>query len=345
MTDNPHTTEQSDAAVAARLRDFFDRPGFLVRRAHQVVVASFIDRMGPVRLTPTQFAALVVICDQPEIDQITLSRRLGIDRTNTSMVVNGLTANGWLHSARDPQDGRRNLLTATRAGEASMVLARDIAISHGALLSGLMPEGDLARLCGMLRGLLTRLPTCGPDWQRPDGGRDLFDLSRLLPDFAGHAALYGAIGFLMRRAQQAVEAVFLDEIGIPGMTPRRAGLLYVTDVAAPVEQLTLARWLALDNSTMASVVGDLVKKGLIARRTHPSDKRRRLLSITEAGTEMLARQAPGAERASRLTHEALGADALPFIRLMQQFLLATQSLNRVPLHPAVTAQNQRLYGL
>lgn len=334
----------TDRAHALALRDFYARAGFLIRRAHQVVVASFIDGMGAVRLTPTQFAALVVICDQPEIDQINLARRLGIDRTNASMVVNGLTQNGWVHCARAPQDARRNVLTATRAGEASMVLARNIAIEHGAKLGSLMGTVQLAELCTLLRKLLASLPSTAPEWQRPDGSSDLEDLSPIARDYPGHAALYDAIGFLIRRAQQVVEAVFLDNTPVAGLTPRRAGLLYVTSVLEPVEQLTLARWLALDNSTMASVVGDLVRKGLIARSLHPTDKRRRLLQLSPEGRDVLELLTPAANSTSRQITATLGEDGPRFITLMQQFLLATQDLHRVAIHPAVTEMHREIYG-
>lgn len=333
-----------DAVVAERLRDFYNRPGFLIRRANQVIVASFLERMGAIRLTPTQFAALVVVSDEPGIDQITLSRRLGIDRTNTSMVVNGLSQNGWLHSIRAPQDGRRNLLTATRAGEASMLMARDIAIAHGAELAALLPEGDLRRLSDMLRRLVTDLNTSAPPWQRPDGTDDLFDLAPLRETYPGQAALFNAIGFVTRRAQQLMESAFMDAVGIAGMTPRRAGAIYVISLAEPVEQLSLARWLALDNSTMATVVGDLVKRGFVARRTHPHDKRRRLLSLTPAGIAMLNATSAKADRSNQIALDALGGEADAFIILMQHFLLVTQDMNRVALHPAALAQNRAIYG-
>lgn len=53
----------------------------------------------------------------------------------------------------------------------------------------------------------------------------------------------------------------------------------------------------LDRSTTGVLAGNLEKKGLIARRVKPDDRRKRILALTPAGTEIFKRAQPIAELA------------------------------------------------
>ena len=53
----------------------------------------------------------------PDLDQNSLARELGIDRTNVADVLNRLARRGLLERRRSPDDGRMVLARLTRAGE------------------------------------------------------------------------------------------------------------------------------------------------------------------------------------------------------------------------------------
>jgi DNA-binding MarR family transcriptional regulator len=74
--------------------DIWQRPGFLVRRLHQIGVAIFLDGMGDLELTPLQFGALTIIARNPGIEQSALCERMGIDRVNAGDIVQRLVKNG-----------------------------------------------------------------------------------------------------------------------------------------------------------------------------------------------------------------------------------------------------------
>jgi len=81
------------------------------------VQAASLERSG---LTPLEFAVLAYVTKnggEPDIDQTGLSQRLGIDRNNTSLLVEGLASKGLLDRRENGEDRRARLLRLTPRGE------------------------------------------------------------------------------------------------------------------------------------------------------------------------------------------------------------------------------------
>lgn len=93
-----------------------ERPGFWLRRAHQIGLSVFAEECRAVAVTTTQYGVLVAVGDRPGLDQATLAGVLGLDRSTTGLVVGLLDRRGLLQRARDPQDQRRWLLCLTPDG-------------------------------------------------------------------------------------------------------------------------------------------------------------------------------------------------------------------------------------
>jgi DNA-binding MarR family transcriptional regulator len=91
-------------------------PGHLVRRLAQIHTAVFTEEVGDSRLTSPQFAVLDVLANQGSIDQITLGRAAGIDRSTTADLVNRLVERGLVERRRSRADARRNLVRLTSSG-------------------------------------------------------------------------------------------------------------------------------------------------------------------------------------------------------------------------------------
>jgi MarR family transcriptional regulator, lower aerobic nicotinate degradation pathway regulator len=98
-----------DLMPADEATALWERPGFLVRRLHQISVAIFMDEMDGIDITPVQFGALSIVEARPGIDQSTLARDLGIDRANVADVVARLVAGG--HIVRKPSKTDRRVKT------------------------------------------------------------------------------------------------------------------------------------------------------------------------------------------------------------------------------------------
>ena len=73
-----------------RLDQLYGRPGFLLRRAHQIAVSLFLEETGDLRITTTQFGILHLLKHSPGLDQISVAKLLGLDRSTTGMVLTKL---------------------------------------------------------------------------------------------------------------------------------------------------------------------------------------------------------------------------------------------------------------
>jgi len=109
---------------SASLSRLYARPGFLLRRAHQISAAVFEDACRDVALTPAQFGVLTVLQAHPGVGQSSLARALGFDKVTVLRVLRGLEARGLV--ARGPADAsRRNVsVTLTADGQALVRQAR-----------------------------------------------------------------------------------------------------------------------------------------------------------------------------------------------------------------------------
>lgn len=96
--------------------DFEHAPGHLLRRAQQLAVAIFMEETAAFDMTPVQFAMLNALIATPDIDQRTLAARVAFDAATAGAVIARLEAKGLLVREPHPDDARRKLLRATRAG-------------------------------------------------------------------------------------------------------------------------------------------------------------------------------------------------------------------------------------
>lgn len=97
--------------------DFEHAPGHLIRRAHQLAVAIFMDETADFEVTPVQFAILNALIDTPGEDQVTLAGRVAFDAATSGSVISRLELRGWIRREVDPLDKRRKLLWVTQPGE------------------------------------------------------------------------------------------------------------------------------------------------------------------------------------------------------------------------------------
>jgi DNA-binding MarR family transcriptional regulator len=104
--------QQPNDVLAALYR----RPGFLIRRAHQIVLSLFHNAVEPLAITTTQFATLEVLRAYRYVDQAAVAGILGIDRSTTGLVIEKLLSAGYIHRERDPNDKRRKLLVLAKEG-------------------------------------------------------------------------------------------------------------------------------------------------------------------------------------------------------------------------------------
>lgn len=114
---------KSDAGAKPALKLLADRlplwrrPGYLIRRLHQIHYALFFEECAAFGVTPVQYGLLTILSTNPNSDQVTLANALGIDRTNVADVLRRLEQSGLIHRERGVNDRRMVLARLSSAGE------------------------------------------------------------------------------------------------------------------------------------------------------------------------------------------------------------------------------------
>jgi DNA-binding MarR family transcriptional regulator len=98
------------------LESFSRMPGHLIRRVHQVSTAFFAEECGA-DLTAVQYAALVAIGSNPDIDATRLSQIIYFDRSTIGDVLDRIETKGWIVRQATASDRRVKLLRLSSAGE------------------------------------------------------------------------------------------------------------------------------------------------------------------------------------------------------------------------------------
>ena len=108
--------------------------GFILRMVSQRHAAIFARDIGA-SLTPTQWAALSKLAETGPCSQNQLGRLTAMDVATIKGVIDRLTARGLTETGPDPDDGRRLLVSLSRAGQqlAEKIAPNAIAISKETL--------------------------------------------------------------------------------------------------------------------------------------------------------------------------------------------------------------------
>src|SRR6266404_5556098 len=94
------------------------RPGFLIRRLHQIHVALFQKRCAAFEITPLQYSLLSALATRGTADQTTLAADVALDRTTTTGALKRLQLRKFVERAIHPRDRRAQICRLTRAGAA-----------------------------------------------------------------------------------------------------------------------------------------------------------------------------------------------------------------------------------
>jgi len=137
-----------------RYQSLWDRPGFLVRRLHQIHVAMFHEECGNFGITPVQFGLLTILEGKSPLDQVTLATEVGIDRSNVADVISRLEGRGLVERRANPSDRRTRLVSITADGRAfRQRVHKCMEIAQERLLAPL-DEAERALFMRLLRDLI-----------------------------------------------------------------------------------------------------------------------------------------------------------------------------------------------
>lgn len=147
-------------------------------------------------------------------------------------------------------------------------------------------------------------------------------------------------GHLIRRFQQAAVAIFHNEVGAMGfdLTPVQYAAMVKIEALPGIDQVTLAGQIAYDRTTITGVIDRLVEKGLLVREVSGTDRRARVLNLTDEGLKVLREVTPAVEAAQEIMLQGLNkSEAAEFMRLLKKATAAVNELSRAPLKEAAQA--------
>jgi DNA-binding MarR family transcriptional regulator len=89
----------------------------LIRRAHQISWALFLEECAAYNITSVQYSALVAIRERPGVDATRLSALIAFDRSTIGNVIERLEARGLVVRKLSKEDKRQKLLFLSKDGE------------------------------------------------------------------------------------------------------------------------------------------------------------------------------------------------------------------------------------
>lgn len=127
------------------------------------------------------------------------------------------------------------------------------------------------------------------------------------------------VGQLIRRAHQRHTALFLAMIGDSQVTTTQYAALVKLYEMGELSQNHLGRLTAMDPATIQGVILRLTSRKLISHRPDKNDKRRRCLSLTTQGRDLVTRLLANGPKVSKATLDPLSpAEQQQFIALIKR---------------------------
>lgn len=144
--------------------------------------------------------------------------------------------------------------------------------------------------------------------------------------------IYESPGHLIRRYQQISTSIFAEELGESGLTPvQYASLLAIRDQPG-IDQRSLSRIIAIDRSTVGTVLKTLEAKGLILRTVPSENQRIKTAHCTEAGEALLqATRLAIADVQRRLLEPLSTVEQRAFLGLLSRLVQVNNIHSRAPL--------------
>lgn len=130
------------------------RPGFLIRRLHQIHVALFQEACGEFEVTPLQYSLLSALAARKTADQTTLAADIALDRTTTTGALKRLAARKLVERAVNDEDRRARLCKLTATGAALLAKIENSARSAHRATLGDLTEREQALFIDMMQRIV-----------------------------------------------------------------------------------------------------------------------------------------------------------------------------------------------
>jgi DNA-binding MarR family transcriptional regulator len=122
--------------------------GFHLRFAQNAVVDHFVRHVADGSVTPIQFSTLALTGANPGLSQTVLARALGIERSSTVSIIDGLEGRGLLERRRP--DRRSHALFLTAAGTRLLARLKPRVAAHDEAIAVRLSAAEKATLVDLL---------------------------------------------------------------------------------------------------------------------------------------------------------------------------------------------------
>jgi DNA-binding MarR family transcriptional regulator len=138
------TTGRSTSAqlrAARKKSPLLVRPGFLIRRLHQLHCSLFVEETRGYRITPVQYSLMTALAARGELDQNRLALEIGLERTSVGEVLPRLQGRGLVARRPGASDGRAKMVRLTSKGRSLLKkMAKAVQRAHDRTLEQLAPR-------------------------------------------------------------------------------------------------------------------------------------------------------------------------------------------------------------
>jgi len=147
-----------------------------------------------------------------------------------------------------------------------------------------------------------------------------------------YATLRKRPGYLIRLLHQIHTGLFADEMDSEDLTPVQYAMLSVLDDGEAFDQMTLSRSVGIDRANGADVIKRLVGRDLVSREVSTTDRRARVVRITEAGSALVRQMRPAMERAQeRLVSPLDARERDLLIDMLLRMIETNKGASRAPI--------------
>jgi MarR family transcriptional regulator, lower aerobic nicotinate degradation pathway regulator len=130
------------------------RPGYLIRRLHQIHVALFQERCAAFEITPLQYSLLTALAKRGTADQTTLAADIALDRTTTTGALKRLQSRRFVDRSTARHDRRSQLCRLTKSGIALLKkMEKPARAAHLDTIADLS-KADQKRLVAMMQKIV-----------------------------------------------------------------------------------------------------------------------------------------------------------------------------------------------
>jgi len=128
------------------------RPGFLLRRLHQIHVALFAGNCARFDVTPVQYSLMSALALRVAADQTTLANDVALDRTTVTGALKRLQKRGLIKRVASHSDRRAQECRLTPAGARVLAaMERPARKAHHDTIAALTPKEQAKFIALMLR--------------------------------------------------------------------------------------------------------------------------------------------------------------------------------------------------